>query len=962
MSPLPERFLSTFLFFLATVLLLFPAMAIGQTVSLEPTKDVTLFDPECEKASGSGDFLYSGNTDGQGLRRALLYFDIAGNLPPGVVIQSVALTLHVSKSNTGTRIFTLHRLTNDWGEGASDAGDPGGSGDSAADDDATWCYRWYNKNNVELSISWSPHGGEFDGTASASQGVGGIGFYTWTSAQMAADVQNWLDNPSTNFGYIVIGQEGTNKTAKRFDSRENSAAVRPELVIQYGLPATPPDVTVLVPNGGETVTGNTGTVVQWTSSDESGIASHDLYVSLDNGLSFDPVALGLPDTTEYTWFPANRPAGQALFRVVAHDNTAVSNSDDSDAVFTVQSPVGGRVPTTLRDFDQPGTQPLTGDKLKNPDNCATCHAGYGQQTVEPFFNWQGSMMANASLDPLFEAALTIANQDAPDSGDLCLRCHNSKGWLNGLSVPTSGAQMTDDDKIGVSCNLCHRMVDPIPDAENPPEDGPILAALDDVPTEFGTGMFVVDPDASARRGPFVDAASGHAILVSPFHREAALCGTCHNVSNPAFSRDTGGDFVPNAFDTPASSFSPDSIMAVERTYSEWFYSSYNTPGGVYAPEFGGNKTYVGSCQDCHMRDVTGQACNNVAAPVRTDLPLHDFTGGSTWVPSLLSALHPGLVNNAAIQEGIVRARYLLRNAAELSVVSVDSFLTVRVTNNTGHKLPTGYPEGRRMWLNVRFFDALDALIGESAAYNAGTGELGHDAEAKIYEIEPATKGIPGLPDGTLFHFVLNNDVAKDNRIPPRGFTNAAYAAFGGPPVAYSYADSQYWDDSGYRIPSGAARAEVTLYYQSTSKEFVEFLRDENTTDTKGQEMYDLWNNNGKCPPEEMDTLTVNLTATIAQTPVQQRTQLAQNYPNPFNPSTTIRYTVGVPGRVTLRIYDVAGRLVRTLVDQRHSAVTTWYAVNWDGRNDTGAPVSSGIYFYRLEATRFSETRKMVLLR
>ncbi|MHC4711191.1 MAG: dockerin type I domain-containing protein, partial [Planctomycetota bacterium] len=101
-------------------------------------------------------------------------------------------------------------------------------------------------------------------------------------------------------------------------------------------------------------------------------------------------------------------------------------------------------------------------------------------------------------------------------------------------------------------------------------------------------------------------------------------------------------------------------------------------------------------------------------------------------------------------------------------------------------------------------------------------------------------------------------VFKDNRIPPRGFTNAAFESFGGGHVGYSYPDGQYWDDAYYDIPSGAASAEVTLYYQSTSKELVEFLRDENTTNSKGQELYDLWNNNGKCPPEVMQTATIQL--------------------------------------------------------------------------------------------------------
>ncbi|MCK5408368.1 MAG: hypothetical protein KAJ37_12955, partial [Candidatus Krumholzibacteria bacterium] len=466
------------------------------------------------------------------------------------------------------------------------------------------------------------------------------------------------------------------------------------------------------------------------------------------------------------------------------------------------------------------------------------------------------MMAQASLDLIFEAALVIANQDAPDSGDLCLRCHNSRGWTQGRSVPTSGEQMVDGDKVGVFCNQCHRMVDPILDVNNPVEDIPVLAALDQIPTHFGRGQYVIDPDAAVRRGPFDDTVASHAVIVSPFHREAAFCGTCHDVSSPAFSRDPSGDFLPNAFDTPSPSFSPDSIMAVERTYSEWLHSAYNTPAGVYAPEFGGNKNYVATCQDCHMRDVTGQGCNNPAAPVRTDLPLHDMTGGSTWLPSVLHTIHPE-VNVAALADGVTRARYMLQNAAELEFISAgDSLMTVRVTNNTGHKLPTGYPEGRRMWLNVKFFDASSNLLRESAAYNASTAELSHDAEAKIYEIEPATKGIPGLADGTLFHFVLNNTVVKDNRIPPRGFTNAAFAAFGGPPVAYAYADSQYWDQTTYAIPNGATRAEVTLYYQSLSKEFAEFLRDENTTDTAGQDLYDLWNDNGKCPPEMMETIDI----------------------------------------------------------------------------------------------------------
>jgi len=167
-----------------------------------------------------------------------------------------------------------------------------------------------------------------------------------------------------------------------------------------------------------------------------------------------------------------------------------------------------------------------------------------------------------------------------------------------------------------------------------------------------------------------------------------------------------------------------------------------------------------------------------------------------------------------------------------------------------------------MWINVKFYDASMTVLSESGAYDSATGVLSHDAEVKIYEVKPGldevTAPLVGVEPGPSFHFVLNNKTFKDNRIPPRGFTNAAYASFGGEPVAYSYSDGEFWDETYYTVPTGAASAEVTLYYQSTSKEFVEFLRDENTTDSKGQEFYDLWNNNGKCPPEVMATTTFTL--------------------------------------------------------------------------------------------------------
>jgi hypothetical protein len=99
---------------------------------------------------------------------------------------------------------------------------------------------------------------------------------------------------------------------------------------------------------------------------------------------------------------------------------------------------------------------------------------------------------------------------------------------------------------------------------------------------------------------------------------------------------------------------------------------------------------------------------------------------------------------------------------------------------------------------------------------------------------------------------------------------------------------------------------------------------------------------------------------IAYTPRRLRFHLAQNYPNPFNPSTTIRYEVATTVHVRLKIYDVAGRLVRTLVDEERKPER--YKVDWNGTNNRGQDVATGVYFYRLEAGSYIKTRKMLLLK
>ena len=537
----------------------------------------------------------------------------------------------------------------------------------------------------------------------------------------------------------------------------------------------------------------------------------------------------------------------------------------------------GFVATTIDDFFLPGSQPGQSGNIEHPSKCDNCHGGY-DKSVEPAFNWRGSMMAQAARDPLYLACLAVANQDAPESGDLCIRCHAPDGWLSGRSTPTDGSALNSGDREGVQCDFCHKLVKPTPLGVNPypndadytngtyDSDQSYLATLSQIPPQSGNGMYIAH-SSNAKRGPFVDAQAKHKMFYSPFHKEAELCATCHDVSNPAFKKvdDGSGNFryVPNALGAPSESFITYDMFPVERTYSEWKMSSYNSPEGISSEVFGGNKQNVSTCQDCHMKDVSGYAANKRGIPYRHDLPLHDMTGGNTFVPGLVAQLYPDEVDQEALLAGVERAKYMLKNAASMEVeMSNDkTTATVTIVNETGHKLPSGYPEGRRIWVNFKAFNSSGDIVFESGAYDENTGVLNKEG-AKIYEIElsmtdevAAVAGEGYEANTESFHFVLNNQVLKDNRIPPRGFTNENFKAIQSPPVNYTYEDGQYWDTTVYTIPVEIAsvidHVNVRLLYQTVSKEYVEFLRDENTTNDAGQLIYNLWASNGKSAPVVM---------------------------------------------------------------------------------------------------------------
>jgi hypothetical protein len=762
---------------------------------------------------------------------------------------------------------------------------------------------------------------------------------------------------------------GLTQSNKGSTSNVLLAEIEPYLTPSGGADTTPPVVTVGSPNGGENLSASAYYAIAYTATDASGISHVNIYLSDDGGISFKPVATGATPGTGFSWFIPNRPGNLNRIRVVAVDNAGNSGSDDSNASFTIAGRPPGHVPTTLRDMDVSGTQPLEGAILDDPDvSCASCHGNYDSAN-EPWYTWRGSMMAQAARDPFFLACMAVAEQDAPSVGDLCIRCHTPGGWQEGRSVDTSGDLLTAKDRNGVQCDFCHRMVDyDYKPGISPIQDVDVLAAITPLPLQYGNGQFINDP-SPLRRGPFADAQASHEFVESPFHRSSNLCGTCHDVSNPVFDFVAPGEYAPNTFDQQHPDMNVRSMMPIERTYSEWSRSEYAATG-VYAPQFAGNKPdgIVSTCQDCHMRDVNAKGCNQTGVAKRANLPLHDLMGGNTFVPDILPTFYPDEVDVAQLQAAKQRAVSMLQKAATLVVTPETFGVTVRVTNETAHKLPSGYPEGRRAWVNVKALGAGGQVIYESGAYDPATGVLTHDDQAKIYEIHlglsPSLAGALGLPAGPSFHFVLNDTVYSDNRIPPRGFINSNFEAIQSPPVDYSYADGQHWDDTQYFLPSAAESAMVTVYYQSTSKEYVEFLRDENTTNSTGQNLYDSWAAQGRSSPVAMASVTVpvNVTVDVAEDAPGVRLiySLSQNYPNPLGSATSITYSLARRERVIISVFDLNGRYVRGLVDK--ALEPNRYSVTWDGKDADGEPVSAGIYLIHYKAGAHTFSKKAIVLR
>ena len=222
-------------------------------IQLTPLKDTSVYANVPANGNGAGAYLFMGRTDDANgipasLRRALVAFDLTG-IPPTAVIDGVKMEFFINSVPTGSPqggTASLHRLTSSWGEGAANAPGQEGQGAAAQTGDATWSHAFWN------TTTWSTAGGDFQSLASATQAYDtteGVALVFSSTASLVSDVQFWLANPGSNYGWILRGEEGSGptppqQTARQLLSSENLGVNVPKLTVDYHLPS-PTDFLVL---------------------------------------------------------------------------------------------------------------------------------------------------------------------------------------------------------------------------------------------------------------------------------------------------------------------------------------------------------------------------------------------------------------------------------------------------------------------------------------------------------------------------------------------------------------------------------------------------------------------------------------------------------------------------------------------------------------------------------------------
>ena len=601
-------------------------------------------------------------------------------------------------------------------------------------------------------------------------------------------------------------------------------------------------------------------------------------------------------------------------------------------------------------------------------NCILCHQSNGSAMtwngidVSPISYWRSTMMGNASKDPLWRAMVAEEVHNFPQHQELiestCLKCHSPMGYTQAIYNGQTGYSMAELklDPLandGVSCTACHQIK----------------------PDNLGTqqsysGNYIIEAD-SILYGPYENsdttlmwAIIGYKAQFSPHINQSELCATCHTLFTPTM--DEQGNIVGS--------------FPEQTPYIEWKNSVYPSQNI--------------QCQDCHMPKIYDpiKISGMGNFPDRTPFWRHTFVGGNVYMQNLLKNNIDSLGLTAEpehFDSTISRTEYsLMEKSVELTTstqfLSAENKLQVKlyIKNLTGHKIPTGIPF-RRMWIHLKVEQGIGNVIFESGNWDLEGKIVNYNSDYEphydLIDAEDQVQVYEGVfinnEQQVTYTLLRASEYIKDNRLPPQGFTSShqsydtikiAGNALGDPNFNRLGLDEGSGGDSiTYHIPS-QPNTEYTITaevcYQTVKTQLVDHIRNINHGDiNRFVSMYDALPNIPFIIKQEvLDILTTDVED--GNSPIKEFS-LEQNYPNPFNPSTKIKFTIPSviasetkqSQFVSLKVYDVLGNEVATLVDEFKPAGS--YAIEFSADG-----LTSGIYFYKIQAGCFVETKKMILLR
>lgn len=420
-----------------------------------------------------------------------------------------------------------------------------------------------------------------------------------------------------------------------------------------------------------------------------------------------------------------------------------------------------------------------------------------------------------------------------------------------------------------------------------------------------TGLLPMIPD-----GPGVNMAGGRMPGGNDFISKPEMCGSCHDLTVPVLNHG----------------------MPEQRTYTEWKFSSFSKDTHVgYDPIRKANRPQgVERCQDCHMPKIRHEYSNDDASSYNADPMLvggfpygkdrgpdggtvtHKLTGANRDLPMMMKVLYPevdmeiigaptgndprvfpGMFSNRdsmydravrnteitlrdAIDVGITQAPTAVLDVNGVPIVDANGNniyeMKVKVTNRSGHRAPSGYPDGRRFWVAVNVNDGASTVY-ESGYYDPDLAHLYTDSNKIVFNraltnvidatdpvnnavmVYERVTGTCGATSCTSSSSLINDKILFDNRIPPAGFTYADYRTSGvkfwkydpatlmpvedatvdpatGAISNQRYPDGQNWDEVTYRFaaaPGAVLTASAEAYWQTHTREFMEHLKDGDTS-------------------------------------------------------------------------------------------------------------------------------------